>query len=407
MDNAEVLARIEGLVIFRGLLDDPVVSRFRAALASMESRGGGVETMGLVAQFESELFAHGTNWTRYLLKVVLENENTFVLDYVKAHNEGRHTNPVLEQSALVELAFLGLLGSLGLADLLAGLPASQQSSFSFLPQWETEDIDFAAEYTDRIKNISTAGYGIFSRYDVFTVENATLVPVKHPDARRLEQLPGYEREREKIIENTEALLKGLPANNILLYGDAGTGKSSAIKAIANEYASQGLRLVEVKKNQLYELPDIMESLAANPLKFIIFIDDLSFTSNDTEFTALKAILEGSVCGRAANIAVYATSNRRHLVKETLEDRQGSDIHEQDTRQELMSLSTRFGLVITFMKPDRKRFADILTELVRQEGVEGDFDELLQRAEAFAIRAGGRSPRAARQFVDLLKAGVNV
>ena len=144
-------------------------------------------------------------------------------------------------------------------------------------------------------------------------------------------MPGYEREREKVIANTRALLEGKPANNVLLYGDAGTGKSSAIKAIANAFADQGLRLVEVKKNQLYQIPDLIDQLAANPLKFILFIDDLSFSSNDDNFAALKAILEGSVGGRARNIAVYATSNRRHLIKETLTDRTGDDIHEADTR----------------------------------------------------------------------------
>ena len=192
---------------------------------------------------------------------------------------------------------------------------------------------------------------------------------------------------------------------MLLYGDAGTGKSSTVKAIANAFAGDGLRLIEVKKNQLYEIPDLMDSLAQNPLKFILFIDDLSFTANDDNFAALKAILEGSVCGRAKNIAVYATSNRRHLIKETLMDRSGDDIHEADTRQELMSLSARFGLTVTFLRPERERFAAIVTELARQYDVELPEEELLTKAEAFAIRSGGRSPRVAKQFVELCRAGV--
>lgn len=256
-----------------------------------------------------------------------------------------------------------------------------------------------------MQEVSTRGYGMFARNHVFVVEDGRLVPVKHPDPQRLSELPGYEKEREKVIANTEALLDGRPANNVLLYGDAGTGKSSAIKAIANEYAARGLRLVEVKKNQLYQIPDLMDQLAANPLKFILFIDDLSFTTNDDNFAALKAILEGSVGGRAGNIAVYATSNRRHLIKETLEDRQGSDIHESDTRQELMSLAARFGLTVTFGQPDKSRFVQIVTDLAAQYGVEDDPEKLIVRAEAFAIRAGGRSPRVAKQFIELCKAGV--
>ena len=242
---------------------------------------------------------------------------------------------------------------------------------------------------------------------MFTVENGQLVPVKHPDPQQLEQLPGYEQERQKVIANTQALLDGKPANNVLLYGDAGTGKSSAIKAIANNFAEQGLRLVEVKKNQLYQIPDLMDALAANPLKFILFIDDLSFTSNDDNFAALKAILEGSVGGRAQNIAVYATSDRRHLIKETMTDRSGDDIHESDTRQELMSLSARFGLTVTFASPDRDRYLYIVGELAKQYGVDLDEHTLAVRSEAFAIRMGGRSARVAKQFIELCKSGVQV
>ena len=149
----------------------------------------------------------------------------------------------------------------------------------------------------------------------------------------------------------------------------------------------------------------MDSLAANPLKFILFIDDLSFTANDDNFAALKAILEGSVGGRAQNIAVYATSNRRHLIKETLTDRTGDDIHESDTRQELMSLSARFGLTITFASPDRDRYLYIVGQLAKQYGLDMDERELSVRSEAFAIRMGGRSARVAKQFVELCKAGV--
>ena len=195
--------------------------------------------------------------------------------------------------------------------------------------------------------------------------------------------------------------------NVLLYGDAGTGKSSSVKAIANEFAADGLRLVEVKKNQLYQIPALLDSLAQNPLKFILFIDDLSFSANDDNFAALKAILEGSVGGRSQNVVVYATSNRRHLIKETLSDRSGDDIHEADTRQELMSLSARFGLTVTFQRPDKVRFEEILLDLARQYGVQMPSDQLFIKGEAFAIRAGGRSPRVARQFIELLSAGVRL
>ena len=287
----------------------------------------------------------------------------------------------------------------------AGSATGQAQELAFLPRWETSSIDLPAAYAQRMSEVGKKGYGMFAKHHVFTVENGQLVPVKYPDPQRLSELPGYEKEREKVIANTKALLAGMPANNVLLYGDAGTGKSSAVKAIANEFAPEGLRLVEVKKNQLYQIPDLMDKLAANPLKFILFIDDLSLTANDDNFAALKAILEGSVGGRAKNIAVYATSNRRHLIKETLTDRTGDDIHEADTRQELMSLSARFGLTVTFQRPEKARFETILAELAKQHGIDMPMDQLLVKAEAFAIRAGGRSPRVAKQFIEQCEAGV--
>jgi predicted AAA+ superfamily ATPase len=338
----------------------------------------------------------------YLAAAVLESENVCV-----RRAAGGTLNAVLAGALAQELELLSALGTLSLDELLErAFPRdAQEEMFRFLPRWETEELDLAAAYAQRMQEIGRKGYGMFAKYHVFTLENGKLTPVKYPDGQRLSQLPGYEREREKVIANTEALLAGEPANNVLLYGDAGTGKSSTVKAIANEYAAQGLRLVEVKKNQLYQIPDLMDSLAANPLKFILFIDDLSFTANDDNFAALKAILEGSVGGRAQNIAVYATSNRRHLVKETLTDRSGDDIHEMDTRQELMSLSARFGLTVTFQRPEKARFEAILTELAKQYNVQMPLDQLIIKAEAFAIRAGGRSPRVARQFIEQCRAGV--
>ncbi len=395
MQFQEMKNRLSGLVIFRGLLDDPVLAAFRELLTA-RCRGDGESFVSACGAFEAALFENGDDWSAYLLSAVLESENVCIR---KAASGG--VSPVLQRSLHRELAFLDQLAQVRLEDLTAGVDDAPD----FLEGWVTAPSAIAAEYEQRMREVGSKGYGIFARYHVFTVENGQLVPVKHPDAQQLEELPGYEREREKVLANTRALLEGKPANNVLLYGDAGTGKSSAIKAIANAYADEGLRLVEVKKNQLYQIPDLMDTLAANPLKFILFIDDLSFTANDDNFAALKAILEGSVGGRALNIAVYATSNRRHLVKETLTDRAGDDIHESDTRQELMSLSARFGLTITFGSPDRERYLYIVTQLAQQYGVELEERELAVRSEAFAIRAGGRSARVAKQFIELCKAGV--
>ena len=396
-------ARLHGLVVFRSLLDDPVVAKLVDLTDRMEAGAPGYGPVcDAVAQFEAALFEHTTNWGSYLSAAVLEAETVCVRQAASGI-----LAPALQTALDSELAFLQALCGLTLDELLAaaGSATGQAQELAFLPRWETSGIDLPAAYAQRMSEVGKKGYGMFAKHHVFTVENGQLVPVKYPDPQRLSELPGYEKEREKVIANTKALLAGMPANNVLLYGDAGTGKSSAVKAIANEFAPEGLRLVEVKKNQLYQIPDLMDKLAANPLKFILFIDDLSFTANDDNFAALKAILEGSVGGRAKNIAGYATSNRRHLIKETLTDRTGDDIHEADTRQELMSLSARFGLTVTFQRPEKARFETILAELAKQHGIDMPMDQLLVKAEAFAIRAGGRSPRVAKQFIEQCEAGV--
>lgn len=391
MQRMEWLARLDALVVFRNLLNTPLLRALRAALAAEEWDLGGT-----VAAFEATLFAQGTNWTDALLDAVLGDENLCLRTAA-----GGDAGPVLEKALTGELDFLQALGRAGLDDLCHGAP-------EYLPRWEvTPDADFHAAYEARRAAVGQKGYGIFARHHVFTLEDGHLTPVRYPDPQRLSELPGYEREREKVIANTRALLEGKPTNNVLLYGDAGTGKSSTVKAIANEFAPDGLRLIEVKKNQLYQIPALMDDLAKNPLKFILFIDDLSFAANDDNFAALKAILEGSVGGRSHNVVVYATSNRRHLVKESMSDRSGDDLHASDTRQELMSLAARFGLTVTFQQPDKERFDTILLELARQYSVQMPSDQLFIKGAAFALRAGGRSPRVAKQFIEMLAGGVKV
>ena len=395
-------ARLHGLVIFRALLEDPVVAKLLDLTDRMEA---GTRSMGpvcdAVAAFEAALFEQTTNLGEYLANAVLETETVCVRQAAAGG-----IAPVLQKALDSELSFLQELCRLTLDELFqtAYSEQAQRPELAFLPRWETKDIDLAAAYAQRMQEAGKKGYGMFAKHHVFTVENGRLVPVKYPDPQRLSELPGYEGEREKVIANTKALLAGMPANNVLLYGDAGTGKSSAVKAIANEFAPDGLRLVEVKKNQLYQIPDLMDRLAANPLKFIFFIDDLSFTANDDNFAALKAILEGSVGGRARNIAVYATSNRRHLIKETWKDKDDmefdGDIHRSDTMEEKLSLAARFGVAINFNAPTRQQYHDIVKALAaRQPGIQMDEEQLLLLANRWEIRHGGVSGRTAQQFIN--------
>ena len=392
-------ARLHGLVVFRALLEDPVVAKLVDLTDRMDAGASG---MGLVcdaaAAFEAALFEHTPNWSDYLSNAVLESETICVRQAAAGQ-----LSPVLQSALDSELAFLQALCGLTLDKLFqtAYSEQSQRPELAFLPRWETRELDLAAAYTQRMSEVGKKGYGMFAKHHVFTVENGQLVPVKYPDPQKLSELPGYEQEREKVIANTRALLTGMPANNVLLYGDAGTGKSSTVKAICNEFAAEGLRLVEVKKNQLYQIPDLMDKLAANPLKFILFIDDLSFTANDDNFAALKAILEGSVGGRARNIAVYATSNRRRLVRQTFSDRAGHEVDASETIQEKTSLSDRFGLRIPYLALNQAEFLELVEGMAEQAGIALDRDSLRAEAVKWEMRNPGRTPRTAKQFIASL------
>lgn len=387
----DLLERCETLVIFKSLKEDEVVHALLETLAAAEDECS--DSVSWYCEFVSLLYKHGDNLTKYILKLVLENENLYML----RRGSGVQTGELLDECLANELFLLEELAEISCEELTDSLDFD-----GFLPRYNTEKADFSKIYADRIHNIAKYGYGIYSQYHVFVIDNGKIVPVEYPDSISLSQLSGYERERGEVIDNTLALLGGKPANNVLLYGDCGTGKSSTVKAIANDYAKEGLRLIELKKKQLHEIPAIVEQISRNPLKFIIFIDDLSFTEDDDDFAALKAILEGSVSSTAANLCIYATSNRRHLVRETFSSREGDEVHRGDTMQELLSLSDRFGLTVTYVKPDKKLYLTVVESLAKQYDIKTPIEEVKQRAEAFALSRAGRSPRVAKQFIEYLK-----
>lgn len=248
------------------------------------------------------------------------------------------------------------------------------------------------------------GYGKYAKHIAFTWRGGKLCPVTSIDPIRLTDLKNYEEQRQKVIDNTEGFIAGHPANNVLLYGDRGTGKSSTVHALLNEYHNRGLRMIEIPKSTVSELSLIREAIADSPLKFIIYIDDLSFDSNDSSFSELKAALEGSLSGKQANTLIYATSNRRHLIKESFSDRQ-NEMNLNDIMQEQLSLSDRFGLSITFMNPDKKNYLEIVEKICDDRGLVLDKEHLFAQAEKWALRRGGRSPRCAKQFIDFVESCV--
>jgi predicted AAA+ superfamily ATPase len=220
---------------------------------------------------------------------------------------------------------------------------------------------------------------------------------------RLAGLVAYEREREPLVLNTERFLAGLPAHHALLYGPPGTGKSSTVKAVLNEYADGGLRLVEVRKEDLGELVGVLEILRGRGMRFVVFVDDLSFEEHEVEYKALKALLEGSVEEPPENVRLYATSNRRNLIRESFSDREDDDVHARDTMQEKLSLAARFGLRLTFPSPNQARYLEIVAGLARDRGLRIPEETLRQRAILWDRWHAGRSGRTAKQFVDELEA----
>lgn len=251
------------------------------------------------------------------------------------------------------------------------------------------------------------GSGQFATYDAFRWLKGKLIGVAHPDPIRLEALVGYEMQKATLRQNTEALLAGYPALHILLYGSRGSGKSSLVKGLLQEYGQQGLRLVEVNKGELTDLPIIVDRLRDVPQKFILFVDDLSFEEDNDAYKALKVVLEGGITARPANVVVYATSNRRHLIREFFGDRprpsDADEIHHWDTVQEKLSFSDRFGLTLTFEPANQDTYLQMVQHLAQQANLALDPQELEFRALQWATRHNGRSGRTARQFVDVLVA----
>ena len=379
---------LHSLVIFRNLLSLPVFQKLTAVLE--DDGSDPVRFVDRYAAFVAELYRHTDNLSEYVRRCVYEDDNF----YVRLVAEGKPIREKIAETLAAELQTLEQLARLCPADIRRGYSG-------FLPEWQTAKIELTAGYADRMRNIHTTGYGIYTNNRMFIISGETVTPLRHPDPQTLADLHGYETERQKIIANTRALLAGRPAVNVLLYGDAGTGKSSTVKAIVNAYADCGLRLIEVKKSQLYFIPSLIEQLAANPLKFILFVDDLSFSESDGSFAALKAILEGSAAARTQNIVIYATSNRRHLMKECHADRLGDDVHLSDTLEETVSLSARFGLIVTFQKPGKDAYLAIVSALAETYGLKISREELFRGAELHALRSNGRTPRAAKQYVELL------
>jgi uncharacterized protein len=425
-EMSQLLLRARGMAVLRGVLASPVSKYFLALLGLLAARRPDTAAVaGTFGRLWEELALERERllpdaWRSHLVGRLLDDENAFSL----AAERGEASPALVEQTSR-DLRTLRRLFDLEAEPLLIVVEDAVPGLEGVWVPWtdpERGDTSSsrhalarkleAAEDWGRCAGLladhfSRHGAGSFGRHGAFRWGEDGLRAVDEPDPVRLADLVGYERVREPLLTNTERFLAGLPAHHALLYGMPGTGKSSTVKAVMNEYADSGLRLVEVAKEDLGALPRVLETLRARAPRFVIFVDDLSFEENEVEYKALKALLEGSVEEPPGNVRVYATSNRRNLIRERFSERDeggaGDDVHARDTMQEKLSLSARFGLRVTFPTPDQRQYLEIVAGLARRRGIEMPDEELKERAVLWDRWHASRSGRTARQFVDELQA----
>ncbi len=354
----------------------------------------------------------GTYWQNYICKLIAESENRFSILCEKGKLDEN-----IRKVAIREIEELKKLYGLDWDRVDKIFQNADTSVCSMKPQnlkmtqtcyrdkvRQAFESDNNRDAVNKLqKYYEEYGCGIFERYQAF-VWDEMLVGVRNYDKITFDQLIGYERQKEALIENTGFFLKGYRANNVLLHGDRGTGKSSCVKALLNQFKESKLKLISLNKNHVEYLYRIIESIADRGCKFIIFIDDLSFEETEIGYKHFKSIIDGGIEAQPSNVLIYVTSNRRNIIKETWKDRgDNGEVHSNDGMQERLSLADRFGLSITFTSPDKEEFLNIVKGIVKQENFGIEEDILIKEALLWDIRQKGRSGREARQFVNYIQA----
>ncbi|MDR0527914.1 MAG: ATP-binding protein [Spirochaetaceae bacterium] len=445
MDNvremcSEVLVCLDGLSVFSGVCSTPVIKSLQELITVVENANSKPrELIKAWASFSHTFVSHnkGRSFFMYWTEVIMMDENPFTLAAERGEIKEHSVLTELAHSDLRRLAIIGDFDipmlALHITDELwrggyEDMAQLIEKGVRIIGELKAKNFDLPTEIlpysllvNQRIEPfvefIKQNGAGTLGKYNFFYWKREKgLVPALYVDEITLASLSGYEKQREIVINNTKCLLEGKPANNILLYGDRGTGKSATVKAVCNEYKDLGLRLVEVSKQDLSEIPHIMTALGERGLKFVLFIDDLSFERQNDDFMLLKALLEGGIESKPKNVVVYATSNRRHFVRERPEDRPSSaaaaagDMRMFDTIQEQLSLADRFGVTVVYSAPSQEEFIKIAEFIAdkRRFFEDNDSDKKRGQFRENALRwerwFNGRSPRTARQYVDWVEGG---
>ena len=412
-------SKIDDLILYRDLKFEDTIRMFCA----LDKNSNNVsKTISKMLEVAGEYGLHGNLWANILALALAYNENV----YSKATEIVGETSGSINTFAIHDFKIL--------KELIHFVPNINGDLLKEIYHYEGNGRDSKLVNTrvrDRILRLSKQlteansdnefkdiitefykeyGVGKFGLNKAFRIEEGTdlktanIIPITRVEHVYLNDIIGYDIQKKKLTYNTESFINGKPANNCLLYGDAGTGKSSSVKAIVNEYYDKGLRIIEIYKHQFRYLSDILEQLKDRNYKFIIYMDDLSFEESELEYKYLKAILEGGFGRRPENVLIYATSNRRHLIRESFRDKTETDeeLHTRDTVEEKLSLSARFGEKIYYGSPDKREFNSIVLALAKKHNIDMDESEILSKANMWELSHGGMSGRSATQFITYLQ-----